>query len=614
MTTRPAQDPHDDSSAGLPSSPQPSAPSVPGESRGTVRFGDPSTVSMTIERDVAVPMDDGAVLRADVFSPTEGGPWPAIMSLGPYGKGIPFSEGVFTERYERLVTERPEVLEGSSGAHLCWETVDPEQWVPLGYSVVRVDSRGAGRSPGLMDLLSPREVRDYHLAIEWVGAQPWCSGRVGLAGVSYYAINQWLVAATRPPHLAAIIPWEGAADHYRDMSHHGGIVSNGFFTSWYPRQVLSIQHGLGTRGPTSPWVGDGLAAGPDTLDDETLERQRADYLAQIRHHAFDDEWHRDRSADLSAIEVPVLSAANWGGIGLHSRGNFEGFGAVASDAKWLDVHTGRHEEEFYTPAGRELQRAFFDRYLRGADNGWEGRAPVSFALRRADGATARRTSTSWPLAGTRWERWHLEAPGRLRPEADGPPADAGHVRFEAASAGTTFVSDPLTAPLTLVGPVAARLSAGSSGTDADLFCTLRAFDPGGREVDFRGANDPHAPLSQGWLRLSHRKVDPARSTPWRPWHPHTDRSPLRPGTCYEADVELWPTCVSLPAGSRLALTVAGSDFERPGAVGRFKGSGPFLHDDPDDRRETGSVTVDVFTGQRTPSSVLLPVVPGGAMS
>jgi putative CocE/NonD family hydrolase len=90
--------------------------------------------------------------------------------------------------------------------------------------VVRVDSRGAGRSPGLLDLLSAREIRDYYLAIEWAGTRSWSSGRVGLCGISYYAMNQWLVAATRPPHLAAILPWEGASDHYRDMSHHGGIL------------------------------------------------------------------------------------------------------------------------------------------------------------------------------------------------------------------------------------------------------------------------------------------------------------------------------------------------------------------------------------------------------
>jgi predicted acyl esterase len=574
---------------------------------------------MAIERDAAVPMDDGTILRADVFLPLEGGPWPAIMSLGPYGKGIPFCEGVFAERYERLVEERPEVLEGSSGAEMCWETVDPEQWIPAGYAVVRVDSRGAGRSPGVLDLFSPREVRDYRIAIEWAAAQPWCTGRIGLAGVSYYAINQWLVAATRPPHLSAIVPWEGASDHYRDMTHHGGILSNNFFANWYPRQVLSAQHGLGREGPPSPWVPDGLAAGPETLSAGGLAASRADYLADIGRHRFDDEWHRARSADLARIEVPVLSAANWGGLGLHSRGNFEGFVSAGSADKWLDVHTGRHEEEFYTPEGRELQRAFFDRHLRGIDNGWEDRARVTYVLRHADRTLTRATATAWPLEETTWERWHLESPGILRGPLEGPPG-TGNVAIAPARAaqGATFLSRPLESRVVLVGPVAARLYARSPATDADVFCTLRAYDVDGREVDFAGANDPHAPLSQGWLRLSHRSLDPARTKPWRPWHPHDKAEPLRPGTAHEAEVELWPTCVELPPGSRLALTVGCADFARPGAPDptghpRFSGSGPFLHDDSTDRRMTLTSPVLLLTGRRTPSSLLLPVV-GGSTS
>ncbi len=567
--------------------------------------------SLVIDRDVPVPMDDGAVLRADVFRPATGGPWPAVMTAGPYGKGLAFRDGVFAERYQRLVSERPEVLDGTSGDHLCWETVDPEHWVPAGYAVVRVDSRGAGRSPGRLDLLSPREIRDFALAIEWAAAQTWCSGRVGLLGVSYYAITQWLVAALRPPHLAAIIPWEGAADHYRDMSRHGGILSNGFFDGWYPRQVLSIQHGLGTAGPASPWVPDGMAAGPETLSPDALAAHRADYLGDLRSHALDDEWHRERSAALDRIEVPVLSAANWGGLGLHSRGNFEGFGAVSSAHRWLDVHTGRHEEEFYLPRGRALQRAFFDRFLLGRENDWEARDRVTFVVREAGGASGAERSAGaadWPLPGTRWQRWYLDDSGLLCGPDTGAPQEARHVSFPARSDGATFVSAPLTRPWSLIGPAAAHLAVASSGTDADVFCTLRAFLPDGEEVVFRGANDPRAPLSQGWLRLSHRELDPARSLAHRPWHAHQRTLAVRPASAYEVDVELWPTCVRLPAGARIALTVGGSDFSRPGSVGPFSGSGPFRHDDGQDRRVSRDVTLTVHTGGREPSWILLPEV------
>jgi hypothetical protein len=564
--------------------------------------------AMVVARDVPVPMDDGVVLRGDVFRPAGPGPFPVIVSLGPYGKSMPFQSEWFASRWERLAADHPEIADGSSCAHMNWETVDPERWVPHGYAVIRVDSRGAGRSPGLLDLLSPREIRDFYLAIEWAGGLPWSNGRVGLCGISYYAINQWLVAALRPPHLAAILPWEGASDHYRDMSHHGGIASNGFFERWYPRQVLPMQHGLGTAGARSPWVSDGLAAGPETLPDAQLRALRTDYLGDLRSHGLDVDWHADRSADLGLIEVPLLSAANWGGLGLHSRGNFEGFARAGSAAKWLEVHTGRHEELFYTGYGVDLQRRFFDRFLKGSANGWDDEPPVMLAIRHADGTIRHRGENAWPLARTEWTRWHLDA-GQTPLLAPGPPPAAASVAFDGRGHGVTFTSAPLTAPLELTGPLAADLQVSTDSDDADLFLTLRAFGPDGREVTFRGANDPRAPLSQGWLRLSHRATDPARSLPWRPWHPHTSAEPTRPGLAYGAAVELWPTCVVLPAGYRLALTIGGRDFARRAGVDGFHGSGPFAHDDPADRppARTAAVTT-VHTGGRAHSSLLLPVI------
>jgi len=563
---------------------------------------------MIVQRDLPVRVDDGTVLRADLFRPARPGPFPVIMSLGPYGKSLPFQSAWFASRWERLLADHPDVAAGSSCAHMNWETVDPERWIPHGYAVVRVDSRGAGRSPGQLDLLSRREIRDFYCAVEWAGTQDWSNGRVGLCGISYYAENQWLVAALRPPHLAAIVPWEGASDHYRDMSHHGGILSNGFFERWYPRQVLPIQHGLGTAGVRSPWVDDGLATGPETLTEPELRALRTDYLSDLRAHAFDDSWHAERSADLSRIEVPLLSAANWGGLGLHSRGNFEGFSRAGSAAKWLEVHTGRHEELFYTAHGVELQRRFFDCYLKDADNGWRDEPPVMIAVRHADGTIRRRSERAWPLPGTKWTRWYLDADtSALAPGA--PSEAAASAAFDGQGDGVTFLSAPLPAPLELTGPLVADLQVSADGDDADVFVTLQAFGPDGREVTFRGANDPRAPLSQGWLRLSHRATDPARSLLWRPWHPHQSAEPAIPGHVYLAAVEMWPTCVVLPAGCRLALSVAGRDFARPEGADGFYGSGPFAHTDPADRPPARTTVLSrVHTGGQPPSSLLLPVI------
>src|SRR5581483_3806885 len=277
---------------------------------------------MHIDWNVPIPMDDGIVLRADVFRPVGEGVYPVIVTYGPYAKGLAFQDG-YTSAWDIMVRDHPDVAAGSSNKYQNWEVVDPEKWVPHGYACVRVDSRGTGRSPGYVDHFSPRETADFYQCIEWAGVQPWSNGKVGLNGISYYAINQWHVASLQPPHLAAMCIWEGAADWYRDMTHHGGIVST-FWKNWYDVQVKSVQYGLGERGPRSRVTGE-LVCGNETLSDEQLAANRCDLGADILAHPLDDQYHRDRSPDWSRITVPFLSAANWGGQGLHTRGNFEGF-------------------------------------------------------------------------------------------------------------------------------------------------------------------------------------------------------------------------------------------------------------------------------------------------
>ena len=210
---------------------------------------------MKIDWDAPIEMDDGVVLRADVFRPVADGKYPVIMSYGPYAKGLSMQEG-YKSQWLRIIKAAPEVLEGSSNKHQNWELFDPEKWVPDGYVVIRVDSRGAGRSPGVIDIWSLREAQDLAQCVEWAGVQPWSNGKVGLNGISYYAENQWQCAALQPKHLAAICLWEGAADFYRDMAHHGGIFCNGFTKGWSENQVYTLQHGRGTRGFRSRMTGE----------------------------------------------------------------------------------------------------------------------------------------------------------------------------------------------------------------------------------------------------------------------------------------------------------------------------------------------------------------------
>ncbi|WP_017523804.1 CocE/NonD family hydrolase [Pusillimonas noertemannii] len=567
---------------------------------------------MAIDWDVPITMDDGAVLRADVYRPLGEGRHPVLMTHGPYAKGLPFQTG-YAFAWNALERDHPEALADSSNKYQAWETPDPEIWTrEYGYVCIRVDSRGAGRSPGRIDVLSSRETQDFHDCIEWAGTQSWSNGKVGLTGISYYAMNQWQVAATRPKHLAAICPFEGAADFYRDAVRHGGILCT-FWIRWYPVQVSAVQNGLGERGKSNPNTGE-LIAGPQTEPPEALAARIADLPAEQRAHTLDDDYFRQRTPALENIEVPVFSRGNWGGLGLHLRGNTEGYQRAGSKQKWLEMHGYEHWTEYYTREGRAMMRKFFDHFLKGEDNGWEKTAPVQLNVRHPD-RFVKREEQEWPLARTQWTRHYLDASSMtLRDEPAGPAS----THYRGFSQGITFWTEPQKTELELTGPLAAKLFVSSSTADADLFLTLRAFGPHGREALFTGASDPNNPVAFGWLRASHRKLDPGKSLPYRPYHAHDEAQPLTPGEIYELDIEIWPTSIVLPRGWRLALTVAGQDFDHglPGPMPRtyggieMRGCSLHLHDDPQDRpAKVFDGTVTIHSGEDHPSHLLLPVIP-----
>lgn len=565
---------------------------------------------LLVEWDVGIPMDDGLVLRADVFRPADDhDPLPVLLTHGPYAKGLAFQEG-FRRQWDQMTREAPGALAGSSNAYQNWETPDPEKWVPDGYVCARVDSRGIGSSPGILDVWSRQETEDFYRCIEWAADQPWCNGKVGLCGISYFAMNQWQVAGLRPPHLAAIAPWEGSSDFYRELFYHGGMRSH-FVSRWYPRQVVSVQHGRGDRVPPNPFTGRPVA-GRTTLSDEELAANRRDIAADAAAHPLDDDWHDERTPDLEQIEVPVLSAGNWGGAGLHLRGNVEGFRRAGSDQKWLEVHGGTHFTEYYTDYGRLLQKRFFDHFLKDEDNGWEREPRVRLHVRHADGRLVERHEAEWPLARTEWTRLYLD-PGTMALRREPLPA-AASATFEAAGDELSFWLPAQDRPLEITGPSSLRLWVSSSTADADLFVVYRLFGPDGQEVVFQGANDPHAPIAQGWLRASHRVLDPARSEAYRPYHPHDRSELLEPGRPTELEIEVWPTSIVVLPGYRLAVTVRGSDYHYGGEISEeyramdYFGCAHFVHvdDRPPDVLDN---QVTIYGGADRLSSVLLPVIP-----
>jgi putative CocE/NonD family hydrolase len=518
----------------------------------------PGDYKLVVEKDVKIPMRDGAVLYADVLRPDGGAErFPAIMTIGPYQK-------------DRLWIP-PADLEEKANPYLAWETGNPLWWCPRGYALVRVDARGSGKSPGPSDPNSYAEAMDFYDAIEWVAKLPWCSGNIGTLGVSYHANCQWRVAKLQPPSLKAIIPWEGRADLYRDQTFHGGIFAMGFLHTWL---ATNMAHHL---------MGRARSYNPGAFNNNMLWNWA--------NNSLDSEYWRLRSADWEKTVVPFYSVGNWTGMGLHLRGNIEAFMHAASRHKKLRIHSGTHFHPFHSEEGRMDQLRFFDHWLKGIDTGIMDEPPVKLMI-RTGGATKNyrfRFENEWPLARTRWTKMYLkpnvgqqstngEPEGEIvaaMPSTTGkttyaasPPSHAGvsssapsHALGSVDRTGISFLTAPLTEDTEVTGPIVLALWVSSSSEDMDIFATLRNIGPDGKDVweDGQQGGGDYVPVAKGWLRASHRKLDSRRSLPYRPYHAHDERQWLKPGEIVECHVEIWPTSMVFKKGHRIRLDVQPRD-------------------------------------------------------
>ncbi|MEJ2864428.1 CocE/NonD family hydrolase [Actinomycetospora flava] len=503
---------------------------------------------MQIDRDVAVPVRDGSTLVVDVFRPDGAAPSPVIASISPYGKDVHWPE-----RYP-LYDVVP------NNEHMVWETPDPEWWTARGYALLRADTRGTGASPGRLDLYGPQDAEDFYDVVEWAAEQPWCTGKVASSGISWLAMMGWRVAALQPPHLAAVIAWEGSTDFYRECAYQGGLYTHGFIEFWWARQIEPQRTGSD---------GD-------------------DWRTVLPQHPLLDDYHRARTTDLDRVTVPVLSAANWGALHLHLRGNIEGWRRAASDDKWLVVHTGTHIDPYYADWALELQERFLARYLQDRPDAMDGVPPVQLAVRHGRDVVWR-DAPDFPLPDTRWRELYLG-------EKDldwTPPSAAAEVGYPAS-----FETAPATETLELTGPVALRLWLSADQDDVDVLARVQHLDVDGNPIPGVGPQGGPVPMAMGWLRASHRATDPERSLPYRPWHPHDRAVPLTPGEPTLLEVEIWPTSITLAPGERLRLELVAEDGDLA----------MMAHDHPDLRRPATGATIHV--GGEHASHLLVPVIPG----
>ncbi|MFC2012121.1 CocE/NonD family hydrolase [Chloroflexota bacterium] len=541
------------------------APTPPAEGGGTeLNPRTEKAAGMIIEYDIAVPMRDGIKIYIDVFRPEIEGKYPVIIGWGPYGKHgrIKYSDNGNTGLNDEDFNE-----------YTKFEAPDPVYWCRNGYIVIYADQRGSWNSEGDLTFMSEQEVEDCYDLIEWTGTQSWSNGKVGMSGVSYLAWTQWKVAAAQPPHLAAINPWEGVSDFYRELVTHGGVPETLFCPMWQTHVCFSR-----------------------TRVEDFLELMR-------RHPLYDDYW-ASKNADLSKITVPAFIVASWTDHGLHNRGTLEGFKKIASKDKWLIAHGRKKWWHYYQPENLEKQRQFFNRFLKGIDNHVKDWPKVTLEIREKYYVGNLRTENEWPIARTQYTKLFLNAnDGKM---SRSPLKNEAQVRYnvndiadKTQNAKFEFEFDEKTE---LTGHMKLKLWVQADGSDdMDLFVAIEKIDRAGCLVPlafFGNHND--GPVALGWLRVSHRELDEEKSTPYQPVHKHTREIKLKAGEIAPVEIEIWPTSILFEKGEKLRIVVQGSDIY-------------FYY--PEEQHTDGhTATVNkgehvIYTGGKYDSHLLAPVIP-----
>ncbi|KNB01365.1 hypothetical protein FOXG_04629 [Fusarium oxysporum f. sp. lycopersici 4287] len=562
-----------------------------------IRKVDTTSYPYIYEENVSIPLSNGGVVRCNVYRPRDtekGAQYPVIVTYGPYGKDVPYAE------------------------------FNPKSYAEVDPAHKTEHSVGVGQSPGLLDILSSATIDAFKEVIEWAADKSWSTGKIGLLGISYYAVTQWAVAARHPKGLSAMVPWEGFSDVYQDNFRHGGIMSNKLTKTWFKRQVLANQYGLPGRA-ARPF-------GPDTiegdLDEIELKTQRVDPIESIRENRYRDSPYFSRSHyDLRDITTPFLSVANWGGYQLHLRGNIQGYMHATSKFKYLRFIAGRHDLPFYYPEEVEVQRSFLDAFLKDDDrDGWtSGTKPaVDLLMRRGDmgynNSTLekqfpRRQENEWPIARTEYTKFFLHPDGRVGLDTPAPGYSKQSYRaggLEDPSQVLSFRSAPFSNVLEITGHLVANINISASKeawlpppTDIDVFVTVRHYNKDGKEVCYTDSTGEPGAVAKGELRLSLRKTNPGHPNhrEWLPYRDYYSTSvlPVVTGDVYQASAELWPTCAVFEIGETLGVEISSRDTAGVGAFG---------HDDPIDRDDKVlQGWNNLIFGAQNENYLLVPVIP-----
>jgi predicted acyl esterase len=500
--------------------------------RAHPRFA-PLQTEIVLDKDVAVKLRDGVTIYVDVLRPKSAEKVPVIVAWSPYGK----SRG-HDKRYVELLSLLGMDLSGLSGL-MKFEGPDPAYWCAQGYAVCHPDPRGSFNSEGDIHIWSRKEGQDFSDIIEWLGGRDWCNGAVGLTGNSYLAISQWFAAAEQPPHLKAIAPWEGMSDIYRDLTVRGGIPD-------YP-------------------FSERLCA------NLTGKHQREDFVAEAEAHPLVDALWESKIPEFERINVPAYVVASYSNS-IHTQGTFRGWRRMASTNKWLRIHNTMEWPDYYEQANVDDLRRFFDRYLKGVDNGWEATPRVRYALMDlAGGDRVNLPADAFPPKDTVTTKLYLDANAGVL-STDSP--NAATANYDATSAaGRAVFTLRAQSPTAFVGYPKLRLWVAAEGhDDMDLFVFLEKLNANGERLEQvnvpnsgpqmqaitkNGAAILKYKGSNGRLRVSRRHLDAKLTTDAIPAHSFDRNEKLTPGQVVEVEIDMFPVGLALNPGEQLRLVISG---------------------------------------------------------
>ena len=503
------------------------------------------------EYDVEVRISKGYSLTANVFRSKKrsvaGFPDPVIMCAHPYDNHITPALGKTPlggppQQYRLIPQGQPQPRFSKLTS---WESPDPNFWVAEGYTLVNLNLPGYANSGGPASIISADQGADYREAIEWVGRQDWCTGAVGLLGVSYLAISQFHAAAStysgnQPSALKCMVPWEGLTDLYRDVACPGGVTGSGFLNFWWHTEVK------------------------ETLSqpiEDFLKTEQAIPPEVIRIHPLMDAYWEDKAMALETIEIPMLVCGSFSDHELHTRGSHRAFERVSSSQKWLYTHRGGKWSEFYSEQASAFIKDFMDHFLKGASNQFDTAKPVRLEVRRSrEEVHAVRWEDEWPLARTDYRKLYLSK-NNLKEEPVSTAAELSYsgmhgsvefdYRFEVGTEVSGFMN------LRLWVEVRPESEGGRCPDDMILCVVADKLDENGKSVRFNGtigiSNDV---VTRGYLRVSRRDIDSTHSTPWRVELSGRSEQPLHPGDIVPIDVTLQPSATYFREGERLRLVVA----------------------------------------------------------